>query len=57
MRRRRRSRRPPQVRLFQCPVCGNLSTATKAMGRTAPGHIKTMYCYGCKAVSDMVQIE
>ena len=43
--------------LKPCPVCGSLSPATKAMGRTAPGHIKTMYCYGCKAVSDMVQIE
>ena len=57
MKLRRRSRRPPQVRIFRCSVCGKLTPATKIKGQTAPGHIKTMYCYGCKAVSDMVQIE
>lgn len=54
---RRRSRKPPQVRIFQCPVCGKLTPATKRKGRTVAGHIKTMYCFGCKDIRDMVQID
>ena len=47
----------PQKRVFQCPVCGTKSPATKAKGRTAPGHIKTMYCFVCRAVTDHIQID
>lgn len=57
MKLRRRSRRPPQIRLFRCPVCGKLTPATKIKGQTAAGHIKTMYCYGCKEIRDTVQID
>ena len=47
----------PQKRVFECPICGTRSPATKWRGRTKPGHIKTMYCYICKADTDHIQIE
>lgn len=60
MRRHRPSRyslQRPQVRIFRCPVCGTLNPATKYKGRTNPGHIKTMWCYHCKAETDQEQID
>lgn len=57
MKPRRRSRRGPQVRLFRCPVCGNTMPATKMMGRTIIGHIKTMHCLFCGEVQDFIQVD
>lgn len=57
MKPRRRSRKRPQVRLFQCPVCGKLMPATKVKGRTTIGHIKTMYCFFCGEEEDFVQVD
>ena len=54
---RRRSKIPPQKRLFRCPVCGALSPATKQFGRTEPGHIKCMWCWRCKEETDHIQID
>lgn len=47
----------PQMRVFRCPVCGQLHTAPKVLGRTHEGHIKTMWCFVCKQVVDQVQVE
>ena len=57
MKPRRRHRKPPQVRLFRCPVCGKLMPATKVKGRTTIGHIKTMYCFFCQEEQDFVQVD
>ena len=56
MRPRRRSKLPPQVRVFRCPNCGRLVPATKRQGRTQIGHIKTMICYFCGEECDFVQV-
>ena len=53
----RRTIQRPQLRDMVCPVCGTVTTVTKTKGRTHPGHIKTMYCYRCKAVTDHIQRE
>lgn len=50
-------RPPPQVRDFRCDVCGTVTPATKRRGRrTSLGHIKTMYCYQCRSVTQHTQI-
>lgn len=51
-------RRPPQVRIFKCTVCGVTVPATKKPGHvTVAGHIKTMWCYHCEKITDHIQIE
>ena len=57
MRPRRKSRNPPQVRLFQCPSCGRFVPATKMKSRTVIGHIKTMYCFFCREEQDFIQVD
>lgn len=47
----------PQLRVFECPVCGTRNTAPKTKGRTHPGHVKTFWCYVCQADTDQVQEE
>ena len=47
----------PQIRVFACPVCGTRNVATKVAAITNPGHIKTMYCYGCRTETEQTQIE
>ena len=46
-----------QKRLFLCPHCGTVVPAIKHKGRTKPGHLKNMYCYVCRMVTEHVQIE
>lgn len=53
----RRDVKRPQVRIFECPICGNRTPATKYMGVSKPPHVKTMWCWGCKDERDLVQIE
>ena len=53
----RYTRQRPQLRDFVCPVCGAVITIPKHRGQTSPGHIKTMYCYRCKAITDHIQRE
>ena len=57
MKPRRKSRNPPQVRLFQCPSCGRFVPATKLKSRTAIGHLQTMYCFFCLQEQDFVQVD
>ena len=57
MKLRRKSRNPPQVRLFQCQICGRFVPATKMKSRTAIGHIKTMYCFFCQEEQDFIQVD
>ncbi len=53
-----RCRRRVQKRLFQCGVCGRKAPAAKGRGpRTAPGHVKHMYCIACRAVTAHVQLD
>ena len=43
-------------RRFKCPVCKTIQVAYKSSAhRTAEGHIKTMWCYWCKAERQFVQ--
>lgn len=45
-------------RCFKCPKCNSVIIAyKKSSRRTAPNHIKTMYCYKCKDVEDFVQLK
>lgn len=54
----RRENRNPQIRIFECPVCGKRTHAPKYMAaKTNIGHVKTMYCWGCKEERDLIQIE
>lgn len=46
-----------RLRYFRCPVCGTVSTAPKTDGWSHTGHIKTMWCWVCKAERDHVQID
>lgn len=48
---------PIQVRYFKCPVCGTVAPATKTRHKTSKGHIKTMYCYVCKEITNHEQTE
>ena len=50
-------RRSLQIREFACPICGSTSTAPKQHRKTGTGHVKTMWCWGCQAVRDMVQVK
>ena len=44
-------------RRFQCE-CGLIYTAFKKSSRkTKAGHIKDLYCYNCKKIQKMVQLE
>ena len=45
------------MRQFCCVVCGAVVPATKTYhrGLTRNGHIKTMYCYRCRKVTDHIQ--
>jgi transcription elongation factor Elf1 len=45
----------PQIRSFVCTVCGNKATFPKYLGKTKAGHVKTVYCYVCKARTDHIQ--
>ena len=56
-RRKVKDPRQLQVRYFRCPVCGEVSPATKRIGKTKIGHIKTMFCCWCGEVRDFEQIE
>ena len=43
-------------RRFKCPVCKTIQVAYKSSAhRTAEGHIKTMWCYWCKAERQFMQ--
>lgn len=53
--RTRRARTYPQVRYFVCTVCGSRTPATKWKGKTVAGHVKTMYCYRCRKITDQIQ--
>lgn len=46
-----------RLRYFKCPECGTVTTAPKTDGLSHVGHIKTMWCYVCKADRDHVQID
>lgn len=54
---RRKSKRPPQVRIFVCQVCGAKSPATKTKGRTVSGHTKHMYCFACQDTTEHIQVD
>ena len=42
---------------FICPECGTVHIAYKrSCRRTKKGHIKTMYCWRCQSVQDLVQL-
>lgn len=43
------------IRHFKCPICSTEITAPK-LSKTGYGHVKTMYCYVCRADRDFVQI-
>lgn len=49
---------PPQMRVFECEVCGGRSIAPKRRcSSTANGHIKHMYCWRCKDTTKHIQID
>lgn len=52
-----RINRPKQIRTFRCPECGAVMSAPKYKARTNAGHVKTMYCYRCKADRDFIQVD
>lgn len=52
-----RKRRYFSLRRFKCPECGAVLTATKHTKRTGDGHVKTMWCFTCKAERDFVQVD
>ena len=46
------------LRRFKCPVCKTIQTAPKTSAqRTPDGHIKTMWCYWCKAERQFIQFK
>ena len=49
--------RPKQIRVFECPVCGFRQTCAKWKNKTAPGHVKDLYCPVCRKVREYIQIE
>lgn len=55
--RRSKNLRSLQLRVFRCPECGTRLVAPKRIYRTSIGHIKTMWCYVCKAMRDFIQVE
>ena len=52
-----RKRRHFSIRHFRCPECGAVFPVSKMVRRTGGGHIKTMYCYKCRAERDFEQID
>lgn len=48
--------RHTQFRVFKCLRCGNKIVYPKYSGRTYKGHIKTAWCYRCRAETRHVQI-
>lgn len=46
-----------QKRLFVCQICGNVTPATKRLGTTREGHVKTMWCWKCRKETDHIQAE
>lgn len=46
-----------QIRTFRCEVCGNVSTAPKAVHLTGAGHTKHMYCWKCRETTEHKQIQ
>lgn len=49
--------RAVQLRTFVCLSCGAKVTLTKRLGKTKAGHVKTTWCYRCKAVTDHMQLD
>ena len=47
----------PQLRVFQCEECETKVVTTKWRGRSAPGHVKHMWCYCCKKETQHNQVE
>lgn len=45
------------IRRFSCPVCGQKMTACKCHNATSNGHVKTMYCPGCKKDQNFIQYD
>lgn len=45
------------LRVFKCPVCGAIMTATKRGHKTGLGHIKDMWCWRCKETRKFEQID
>lgn len=44
-------------RVFECPDCLTKHIAYKKSNhKTKTNHIKTMYCWKCKAVKDLIQL-
>ena len=44
-------------RKFICPKCNTIHVAyKKSCKRTKAGHIKTMYCWRCKSVQNLIQL-
>ena len=44
-------------RFLQCPNCGKVNTLWSQKGKIRPvGHIKTMHCYFCGKLEDMIEI-
>ena len=44
-------------RRFRCPECGARMDMPKWRRVTAPGHVKTAWCYVCKAERDLIQMD
>ena len=43
-------------RFLRCPSCGKILTLWAKQGRKK-GHIKTMYCYYCGKLVDMIELD
>ena len=44
-------------RFLQCPNCGKVNTLWSQKGKIRPvGHIKTMHCYFCGKLEDLIEI-
>ena len=50
-------KRTYHLRTFACPVCGALVHAGKSGITTNVTHIKTMWCYRCRAEQDFTQLD
>lgn len=46
-----------QQRRFRCPACGARMDMPKWRRHTAAGHVKTAWCYVCRARRDLIQTE
>jgi len=45
------------IRIFKCPDCGKILSASKSKGFSENGHKKDIYCPWCETVKTMEQIE